>query len=356
MRLMQSRRFSSPTSRLALSYLAIILTLSIGFSVIFFNTTMSYLGAKPNVPKSEVREGEQPQFFGATIDNDVPLKPIASPSDLDSQLKERVSNIRANLIRGLIGLNAGALLAGSGLSYYLARRTLRPIEAAMEVQTRFSSDASHELRTPLAALRVQNEVELANPRLTVKEARKTMRNTVRQAIRLEELADGLLRLSRGEFKQFTTKPVMLEEITNRAISQVVTRAQAKRITIQDVIEDVSVRGDVQSLAQVVTIILSNAIKYSAIGTAIRIESSRDGKYGVLHIFDNGPGIAAKDLPHIFERFYRADNARSHSKDEQGYGLGLSIAQQIVMQHDGKIAVQSELGKGAVFTIKLPLAN
>jgi signal transduction histidine kinase len=222
----------------------------------------------------------------------------------------------------------------------------------MEAQARFSSDASHELRTPLAALRAHNEVEASNPQLTVAEARKVMRSSIEQTIKLEQLSDGLLQLSRGETGGLDTRPVPLDEIVSKAINQVIPRAQSKRISIHDEVADVIIRGDIQSLIQAATILLDNAVKYSNAGSTIRIKGYREGKAAILSVQDNGIGIAKADLPHIFERFYRADNART-KQGEHGYGLGLSIAQKIIEHHNGKITVQSIVGKGTTFTIKLP---
>jgi len=115
---------------------------------------------------------------------------------------------------------------------------------------------------------------------------------------------------------------------------------------------VTVRGDAAGLRQALIILLDNALKYG--GQQIQVTAERRGKYAWLRVHDNGPGIARQDLPHIFERFYRADSSRSKA-GTGGYGLGLSIARQIVAQHGGRLTAQSQPGTGATFIMKLPLA-
>lgn len=270
-------------------------------------------------------------------------------SDINNQLVKHIAAIRADLLRRLIFLNLGALLLGAGLSTYLARKTLRPIEAAVKTQARFSSDASHELRTPLTALRARNEVALRKADLTLAEAKTVMQTSIDQAIRLEALSEGLLQMSRQEGKDRKKTPVLLGEVADEAINQMRELATAKHVTIREAIPPITVMGDKQDLVQVVTILLDNAVKYSDKRGTVSLKGSVVKKQAMLRVRDNGPGILARDLPHIFERFYRAD----HSRTKRGYGLGLSIAARLVDQCGGEITVETAPGKGSIFTIHLP---
>jgi len=274
---------------------------------------------------------------------------------LNTQFQQQVRTIKTDLVHRLVFLNVGSLIIASLFSLYLARRTLLPMEQAMDQQTRFSSDASHELRTPLTALRARNEVALRKSELTLAEARRVMQSSVEQAIKLEKLSEGLLKLSQSNGQALATTPVSLSQVTNEAMNRVVEQAQAKRIGIEDSTPNSMVMGDLDTLVQVVTILLDNAIKYSRRGNTIFIESDSEGRYQLLHVRDEGIGISATDLPHIFERFYRADNART-KLGEQGYGLGLSIAKKLVESNNGTLTVRSTLGKGTTFTIKLPISR
>lgn len=346
------------TFRLALSYVAIIMVLCIGFSVLFYQSSTQGLNLSLQTttePKPQDESGTKSltlQADGGAANLSLSGESTGDISQLNAQLEQQVASFRRELLYRLLLFNAGALLVGTVISYFLARRTLRPIEEAMALQARFSSDASHELRTPLAALRTNGEVALRDTSLTLAQAKKVIKNSVEQTYKLERLADALLRLAREDKRSLVKRPVSLVEIANEAMNATITRAQAKRITIEENAPHVLVLADRENIIQAVRIVLDNAIKYSPKGTHIHIEGSSEGAYATLRIKDEGMGIAAHDLPHIFERFYRADASRN----QDGYGLGLSIAHKIVSQHGGTISAQSSAGHGSVFIITLPLAK
>lgn len=351
-------RLKPSSVRLALSYLAIIMALSVTFSVIFYRTSTSDLNLQLQTstgggPESGNNAASPTVGIVGGVDN--PTAPVTisgNISGLNTQLHERTVAIRTDLVRRLVMLNIGALLIGAGFSYYLARRTLRPIEAAMDAQARFASDASHELRTPLTVMQAEIEVVLSKSNLSLDRAKAALRSNHQEVTKLRQLSEGLLRLTHtGQSTTFA--PVALDEVANDAINQLLKLAQAKHITVIDAVPKLSALGDRQSLVQVLVILLDNAIKYSPSGTAIHIEGDTEGKYTFLRVRDEGPGIRATDLAHIFERFYRADPGRS-KQHVSGYGLGLSIAQKIMQQHGGEITVASELDQGSTFTIKLPM--
>jgi signal transduction histidine kinase len=247
------------------------------------------------------------------------------------------------------------LLGGIG-SYLLARRTLEPIEAAHEAQTRFTADASHELRTPLAAMRAETEVALRNSKLSAKEARELLHSNLEELTRLTGLSEGLLQLARGADDGNTHELLSLSLIIEQALAQVRPLAQAKAITIRlESATALKVLGNIGQLTQAVVILLDNAIKYSPRKTTVAVSVTQDHQYVRVSVADHGRGISETDLPHVFERFYRADSARTQA-DVSGHGLGLSIAEQIVTAHGGHLEAQSTLGKGSRFTMLLPIVK
>jgi len=328
------KKVPKSTVQLTASYYAVIICVSIAYTLVMYQVTTRGL-----VLQLHGQSG--PKTITSTEIQNLPL-----PSGVDTSAKGK-NNIRQNLIY----LNLGVVVLGVPFCYLLARRTLRPIEAAMDNQARFSSDAAHELRTPVTALRVRNEVALRNPTLSLRQAKKIIQDSADQALRLEKLSEALLQLSRDESKVVKTK-IHLEDIANEAMNLHLNSAQAKQISIRDEVPDISVLGNQQDIMQVVSILLDNAIKYSPAGSNIVITGSKDQKLGSIHIRDNGQGIRATDIPHIFDRFYRADHARAAT---QGYGLGLSIAQKLIRHNGGTIRAQSTRSKGSTFTVNLPLS-
>jgi signal transduction histidine kinase len=270
-------------------------------------------------------------------------------------LQQRAQEGRRHLLTNLVLVNVLTLAVGSYVSYMLARRTLEPIEAAMETQSRFTSDASHELRTPLAAIQAENEVALRSGKLTLPRAKALLQSNLEEAVALRTLADSLLQLSRAEHSEVTLQPVSLSEVTTEALNRVVRPAQAKGITVADTVTDTLVLADSPLLEEAVVVLLDNAIKYSPRNSTVQLTTELSGKQVLVRVSDHGPGITATDQRHIFERFYRADQSRS-KQQIQGYGLGLSLAKKIMQQHGGSIAVDSAPGKGAVFTLHIRQAD
>lgn len=329
----------STTGRLALSYLAIIMLMSISFSAVFFSASSHELGRQvPPMVYLQRRSAGDPYALG----------------EINRFFRNRIDEGRNALLWRLAGLNAAALAGGGLLSYYLARRTLRPIEESMEAQYRFISDASHELRTPLAALQSSNEVALRRANLNLDDAKELLRSNIDEVIKLKTLANDLLALAKQDQQKTTSIPVSMQDVAAEAMNNVIAPAQAKHITLHDTTPPIKVLADPQSLAQVLVILLDNAIKFSHDKGAIYIAGHKKGKYGLLSVRDEGVGIRATDLPHLFQRFYQADASRTKHATA-GYGLGLSIAQQIIHRYGGDITAISTPGKGATFTVKLPLA-
>ena len=346
MRTSRTRVFlNSTTTRLAATYLVIIMLMSIGFSVIFYVTSYRQLGRQIPPPA-----GVQLAPFGQFEPRDI----ITVSPQVTQYLQQRINEGRAALRQRLLLLNIGALCVGSVLSYTLARRTLRPIEEAMEAQTQFVSDASHELRTPLTAIQTSNEVALRKPKLSLAEAKQLIAQDTEDIKHLKALSDGLLNLASQQRADNNFQPVSLQEVGSEAMTQVVGQATVKGVTVDDKLDDLRVMGNKSSLVQLMVIFLDNAVKYSHENGSVYLTSHKKDRYAYINVQDKGMGIDANALPHIFQRFYQADSARTGSKNS-GHGLGLAIAEQIIDRHHGTITARSTTGKGSTFTIKLPLA-
>lgn len=241
--------------------------------------------------------------------------------------------------------------------YFLAGMTLRPIEEAMEEQKRFVADASHELRTPLTALQTSIEVAIRDKKISLKEALFTLSDSLSDVKKLTVLTNDLLSLTKYQQNGIKNnfENVNLQEVVFSSVKNISSLAKKKDIHIDIDTNEVFAKGNKESLDKLLIILLDNAIKYTPKKGTIKISSYRKGNWIQFSITDTGIGIDKKDLPYIFERFYRSDSSRSSFLTE-GFGLGLSIAKSIVSLHNGSIGVESEIGKGTKFTVKLPAVN
>ncbi len=262
-----------------------------------------------------------------------------------------IPEIRARIILTL-GLVNLAILGISGLAgYFLAGKTLEPIEKMHEEQKEFVSNASHELRTPLAALKSEIEVSLRDKKMKMSEARQVLSSNLEEVNKIQRLANYLLNLNKyqANSSSFTLSKVDLADIALGAIKRTLPIADVKSIKIVKKLSTAKVVGNNESLTELTVILLDNAIKYSKDKSKIIVSTGKEGSRSALEVRDFGRGIAQKDIAHIFDRFYRADVSRNKEKVD-GYGLGLSIAKNIVDLHKGKIEVKSKINIGTVFKV------
>jgi two-component system, OmpR family, sensor histidine kinase CiaH len=252
--------------------------------------------------------------------------------------------------RGFILMNIGVLLIGAALSYWFAGRTLRPIEEAHESQKRFTADASHELRTPLASMRLENEVFLRVGKFSENEAREQIKSNLQEIKRLERLSDKLLTLAQTGARNSEIAEIDISAVISEAVENVKRKPQAKDFDISQKITPAKVLSNKEDLRQVLDIVLDNALKYGTDGKVIKVVGKIVGQEYEITVVDKGIGIADSDLPHIFERLYRGDKSRQKG----GYGLGLSLAKEILEAADGRIEARNAIGGGAVFEVTLPL--
>jgi two-component system, OmpR family, sensor kinase len=230
--------------------------------------------------------------------------------------------------------------------------TFARLEAAFAQQRQFTADASHELRTPLAVLISEAQTTLAHQR-TAGEYRETVAACLETAQQMRRLTESLLELARLDAgqQQIQPAPFDLAETARACVELIQPLADQRAIRIHCDLTPTQLTGDAARLSQVITNLLANAIQYNKPPGEIKITTRPENDMAVLTVADTGQGIAPEDLPHIFERFYRADKSRTHTSDHTG--LGLAICQSIVEAHGGRITVQSTPGNGAEFTVTLP---
>lgn len=227
------------------------------------------------------------------------------------------------------------------------------LAASLAAQRRFVADASHELRTPLQAIRTNAEVlRMGGAAVDPAERAQALDDIVSEAERLGRLVADLLALARADAGMHLDRvPTPLDPILADVYRQARLLGGGRRIVLEGGPAG-TVLGDADALKQLFLILVDNAIKYTPPDGEIRISSARAGDKVAVRVSDNGRGIAPEDLPHIFERFYRADRARQAG----GSGLGLAIARWIVEEHGGEIAVESAPGRGTVFTVTVPAVS
>lgn len=334
--------FKQARLKLTAWYLLIIMVISFSFSGLIYSINVNEINRFAN---SQQKRFER-EFFPINPNNNFKIPTV----DIDDLIDDARNRLLVNL-----GVINGIILIISGtLSYLLAGITLNPIQQMTEDQKRFISDASHELKTPLTGLKSLFEVSLRDKKITLSDTKKVIQQGIEQTDKLKNLSDSLLEISRFDNQKLvSTQTVLIKEIITDAVSQLKPKADKKNIKITSKIGSQKVCGNYEKLVELFIIFIDNAIKYSPDNTKINLFTVSDKNNLIIKIIDQGIGIDQKDLPHIFDRFYQANNSRTKNSDT-GYGLGLSIAKQIIEIHHGQIEVESKLNHGTTFTIKLPL--
>ena len=250
-----------------------------------------------------------------------------------------------------------AFLIVSIASWCLAGMAMRPVYASYSQIQQFTADAAHELRTPLAAIRATVESTLSSDAISELESRDVLQTINRQAVRLSELVQDLLLLSRMDLQLITLQKqaCCLNEIVSDLVEEVSALAIQSNIDLKLKIPNESaiyVNGNEDQLYRLILNVLINAIHYTPEQGTVEVSLDHIEHHAIIQIQDNGIGISSTDLSNIFDRFYRVSNDRSRKKG--GSGLGLAIAMAIAKSHSGYIQAKSELGEGSTFTIRLPL--
>ncbi len=333
----------SEVNRLTLSYLAVIMTLSLIFTGIIYLLSTASLN-RPLLPSEEENSSvsvEAPEFEEHSFEN-----------TFRKRLERRDNTTRMTIIYSLVGFNLGIFVIGIFVSRSLAKLTLAPIERAMMKQTQFIFDASHELKTPLTAMLVRNEVALRKKSLPEEKAREVIEKNIEEILKMKELTASMLDVARenGEPEKLTeiNVPEFLAGLQEKLAP--VAKGQGVKIeTEMNLGKNLRASVAKNTLEQILTIFADNAMKYSG-ENIIYLRAGRRGKNVAFSVKDNGAGVKKEDQKRIFERFYQVDTARTRTEDKTSHGLGLAIAKNLAERQGYKIVLRSSEGRGAEFEV------
>ena len=347
----------------------------------------------------ETAEGEGVRLLAVPITLSMPGLPLSTqPGTLIiARSTKQIDQALHGLVRTLVIAVPLALALAAGGGIFLARRALKPVdkiaqtakkigegdlsqrinvntkdelgrlaatlnemigrlEKAFQRQKQFTSDASHELRTPLAVIEAESTLALQKER-PPSDYRQSLETVSREARYMSSLIDQLLTLARADAgkEQWNFAEVELSKLITNLSTDVEALCQEKGLSFQlSQTQDLVVKGDEARLRELFMNLLDNAIRYTPAPGTVSLSLRREGQMAVIAITDTGIGIPAKDIPLIFERFYRVDKSRSRA--EGGIGLGLAICRHIAEAHGGKIEVESQVGAGSTFSVWLPLQS
>ncbi len=305
--------------KLTALYVCVVAVIVFGFSVFLYQS----IGR--NLIDARDEDFAGPQFHQHFVDNTLPT--------VESDL------ILADLV---------ILVVSAGLSFVFAGKTLKPIQLSHEAQKAFAANASHELRTPLAVMRNDIEVFLRNPSQTKELASGTMQSNLEEVKHMSGIVEDLLLLARSDNQTVSAHESLdMTALAKRMVERMKSIANSKNITLSHVSSSpFLIKGSPTQRERVILNILQNSIDNTLTGGSVDVKIEKEQSQVVLRITDTGRGIAAKDLPNIFKRFYKGDSAK-------GTGLGLSIVKEIITEHDGHISIESVEGKGTTVTIRFP---
>lgn len=301
--------------------------------------------ALANVSDRQGRLDNLGLFYQKRIVNDTTYLAFADMS---------AANSWQSLALTLAGVGVAALAAFFVISVFFSRWALRPVAAAWDQQRRFVADASHDLKTPLTVILANTSILLEHPERSIASQSQWVESTQHEAEGMQELVGDLLLLA--QIDEGTVKPtfddVDLTDLVEGELLQFESVAFEQSIQLDATLEErVLVRGNATRLRRLVGTLLDNACKYADNGGQVDVSLRRATHSIELSVHNTGPAIPADDLPHVFDRFYRADKART--RDDSGYGLGLAIAHAIAQEHGGDLTVASSDTTGTTFTYTVP---
>lgn len=302
---------NKPYLKLTFMYASILCFVSVIFSTIIYSNTVNSFNIRP-------------------------IKSVQSEAII-----KRDNEIKKEMLFHLIVLDSIIIILGTIGSYFLSKKTLRPIEENLDLQMQFISNASHELKTPITVISMENEVLLREKNHSNEELLNQIKSNLEEVNSLSKLVNILLELARNN--KIILEKVKVTDIANNAIDKLRVLSNKKNISILNNLNNLEITANKDILEEVIVIVLDNAIKYSDKNTTIKIYS----KNSKIFIEDEGIGIKEKDLKYIFDRFYRAD--KSHSTE--GYGLGLSLAKHLTEKMKLKISAYNNKDKGSTFVIE-----
>lgn len=334
---MLNNLFKSTTLRLTGWYVLILMTISIMFSLAIYKIATAEVGSRLEKFQNSIEQTPNimpRQMLGLEYRN--------------NQLKESAENISVELLYA----NLFVLIAGGFASYYLARRNLVPIEKAHEAQSRFTSDASHELRTPLAVMKMELELALRDKNATNTELKEILSSNLEEVNKLSKLSEMLLSLSNYDNNKLDKNKIDLGKISSSTIGSFKLPKSRLQIKSQ---KNIYIKANETAISELIKILTDNAIQYSPSNSLVYIDVSKTDNRAKFEITNTGAGISPEKLPHIFERFYRADSSRTNGP-KKGYGLGLALAKSIIEIHNGEIIATSEPDHATTFTFLIDLST
>jgi two-component system sensor histidine kinase CiaH len=336
--------FKSARIKLTSWYLLIIMMISVSFSAFIYRMVTSEFQRRFDIIERRWRQSE--------------FDFMPPPPNQTRVFIEDVNEAKRNVFFVLVYTNGFIATFAGVAGYFLAGKTLRPIEKAMDEQKRFVADASHELKTPLTALTTTLEVSLRDKALKLPDAKKTIGESLDEVANLTKLTNSLLSL--GKYQMGKEGGFAIEKIDTKIYIENVAKklspiSKKKGVELQLKLKKIYIKANRESFEKLVTILIDNAIKFTPKGGTVSVVSTAARKCFVMKIKDTGVGIAREDIPYIFDRFYRVDHSRSKIETD-GFGLGLSVAKEIVKLHGGEISVESKVSKGSTFSVKLPKAS
>ena len=275
-------------------------------------------------------------------------------TETDGHAYRGITFLLDGFTRTLVRYRAAAVVAAAAASYLLSRRTLRPIVQNWKAQTEFVQNASHELRTPLAVVQATGELLLDHPESRIVDRFEDVNVITEETKRLTRLVDSLMELSLDDAGRTALDcgPVEIDALVRdvAALYEDFAALQGKQVRFEPGFSG-TVPADADRLRQLLAIVLDNAVKYTAAGDEIVVTTRAQGQKCLLTVADTGCGIDPEDRERVFERFFRADKARSRATG--GHGLGLSLAQSIVQAHGGTVRLVANEPRGTVVAIMLP---
>lgn len=326
-------------------YILLSMIISLMFSIVVYQALVTEVARFDELQR--VRVEERLRAAGYTL----PIQLQQRRAMHDAELMEET---RLHIVGVLAVINIGILIIVAGVGYMMAGKTLDPIQQMIIEQNRFISDASHELKTPLTSLQSGIEVFLRGKKQTIAQARVLLGENLIDVKRLHELTRSLLDLAQApsSIRMEKRANILMSTIVQKSLLMMRRALSEKKIVVKKNIDDISFRAHEEDLIQLMNILLDNAIKYSPPKSTVTLSVYKKRRNVHVSVSDEGIGIKSTDLPHVFERFYRADNARSRVGEDGGYGLGLAIAKRIVSHYGGTIAAVKQ-EKGARFEVVLP---
>lgn len=272
------------------------------------------------------------------------IRPIAEMSKIAESISVRNLSTRINVDSTAAELEQLATVLN---------RTFDRLQSAFERQGQFTADASHELRTPLSVILSHAELALSRPRSS-EEYQKAFQACRRASLRMKSLIDSLLLLARFDSgkAEIETRAVEVDRVAQDAVELLQPLADERQVSLHCHAEPITIDADHERLFQLLTNLLSNAIRYNRAQGRVDLDVTEDERSAIIRVTDTGVGIPPEDLPRIFDRFYRVDKARSIA--EGGSGLGLAICHTIVEAHHGTISATSNPGAGTCIEVRLPL--